>query len=134
MSKISGSCLCGAVSFEVVDDFESFHLCHCLQCRKITGSAHASNLFALPENLQITSGEEYISQYSDSRRDFSKSFCRICGSGLPHHSKTSSRVVIPAGSLDQESELQPQDNIFWSERAGWYETGLTAETFDQFPD
>lgn len=134
MGTITGSCLCGAVSFQVLDEFENFHLCHCAQCRKITGSAHASNLFIASEKFQILSGEEHISQYSDGERDFSKSFCRNCGSGLPHQSKTTDRVVIPAGSLDQEPGLQPQDNIFWSERAQWYETGLAAETFDRFPD
>ena len=134
MRTITGSCLCGAVSFEVLDEFDNFHLCHCAQCRKITGSAHASNLFIASEKLQILSGEEQINHYSDSDRDFSKSFCRICGSGLPHASKTSNRLVVPAGSLDTEPELPPQDNIFWSERAGWYEIGLAAETFEHFPE
>jgi hypothetical protein len=42
---VTGSCLCGAVSFEVSGAFDSFFLCHCSRCRKDTGSAHAANLF-----------------------------------------------------------------------------------------
>jgi hypothetical protein len=33
-----GSCLCGAVRFEVEGSFECFFLCHCSFCRKDTGS------------------------------------------------------------------------------------------------
>ena len=36
-NKHSGSCLCGAVRFEVAGDFERFYLCHCEHCRKDTG-------------------------------------------------------------------------------------------------
>jgi hypothetical protein len=39
-----GSCLCGAVRFEVEGDFQQFYLCHCGRCRNDSGSAHAANL------------------------------------------------------------------------------------------
>jgi len=48
MTHVSGSCLCGQVTFESKDDFQQFHLCHCIQCQKATGSAHAANLFTAP--------------------------------------------------------------------------------------
>ncbi|MGY0648287.1 MAG: GFA family protein, partial [Paraglaciecola chathamensis] len=38
MKKITGSCLCDTVQFECNDSIESFHLCHCTQCQKVTGS------------------------------------------------------------------------------------------------
>lgn len=134
MQKITGGCLCGKVRYEVLDSFESFHLCHCLQCRKITGSSHASNLFTATENMEILAGEEYIKNFSDPERDFSKCFCSICGSGLPHHSKSGTTVVIPAGSLDSGPGISPQDNIFWSERARWYDRGRMAKCYDRFPE
>jgi hypothetical protein len=33
--KISGGCLCGAVTYEVVNDFTRFYFCHCGQCQKL---------------------------------------------------------------------------------------------------
>ena len=133
MQKITGGCLCGKVRYEVLDSFAQFHLCHCQQCRKITGSSHASNLFTAPGNMTIVDGEQYINHYVDPERDFSKSFCSACGSGLPHHSRSSDYLVIPAGSLDAGPSMSPQDNIFWSERAPWYEAGHEARRHDQFP-
>ena len=38
---IRGSCLCGAVQFEV-EKVRSLTHCHCANCRKLTGAAFAS--------------------------------------------------------------------------------------------
>jgi hypothetical protein len=38
---IGGSCLCGAVTFEVNPPTSKFVYCHCSRCRKATGDAHA---------------------------------------------------------------------------------------------
>ncbi len=46
MSKnIKGKCLCGSIQFTVKEPFHHFYFCHCSQCQKSTGSAHAANLF-----------------------------------------------------------------------------------------
>lgn len=134
MEKLTGGCLCGEVRFEVLDNFQQFHLCHCAQCRRITGSAHASNLFTSAGNLSFVTGEDRITHYVDAARDFSKSFCQCCGSGLPHTSPSSGNWVVPAGSLDTSPSLQPQDNIFWADRAEWYEAGIKAQRCEGFPD
>ena len=46
MSQVTlkGSCLCGAVRYEVSGDLQRFYHCHCKRCRKSTGTGHASNL------------------------------------------------------------------------------------------
>ena len=37
-----GSCLCGAVRYEVSDPFEEMHHCHCSKCRKAHGAAFST--------------------------------------------------------------------------------------------
>lgn len=39
---LSGSCLCGAVSYEIDAPIESASHCHCSQCRKAHGAAFAT--------------------------------------------------------------------------------------------
>ena len=39
----SGSCLCGAIRYEIRGELGPIVLCHCAQCRKAQGSAFASN-------------------------------------------------------------------------------------------
>lgn len=131
---ISGGCLCGKVTFEITDDFKQFHLCHCTECRKITGSAHASNLFASPDNIIWLGGAGSIRRYEYPDGDLTTAFCAECGSCVPCLTKNGRWLVVPAGSLDQDPDIHPQDNIFWSERAGWYDDGLTAIHCDTFPE
>src|SRR6202034_265236 len=43
-STVKGSCLCGAVKYEVTGEPKRFYHCHCSRCRKVTGTGHASNM------------------------------------------------------------------------------------------
>ncbi len=45
---IRGTCLCGAVAFEVQGIIE-FRNCHCSRCRKAHGADYAANLELLPD-------------------------------------------------------------------------------------
>ncbi|MFT6655758.1 MAG: hypothetical protein ACJAWI_002533, partial [Marinomonas primoryensis] len=56
----TGSCLCGAVKFELKGEFKKFFLCHCSRCRKTSGSAHCASLFAPGAALRWLSGEEKL--------------------------------------------------------------------------
>jgi hypothetical protein len=60
-------------------------------------------------------------------------FCTECGSGLPFVTKSGKALIVPAGSLDAEPNIQPNDNIFWVERAGWYDDGIHANKCEAFP-
>ena len=75
-----GSCLCGAVRYEVHGGFESFFLCHCGRCRKGTGSAHAANLFASNAAIVWLSGESRVKTFRVAGTRHERSFCSECGS------------------------------------------------------
>lgn len=118
-SKYQGSCLCGAVHFEVEGDFEQFFLCHCEYCRKDTGSAHAANLFSSTARLQWISGENHVSLFNLPSTRHSKCFCSTCGSALPNLQMDGKLLVVPAGSLNSEIMIRPNAHIFVASRAGW---------------
>ncbi len=134
MNSITGSCLCGEVTFECDDAFNAFHLCHCTQCQKVTGSAHVSNLFTDNDNICWISGEEQIRRYDLPGRTITSAFCGKCGSPVPYLSKSGKALVVPAGCLDKAPNITPQDNIFWSERALWYEEGVKSKKYDGLPE
>lgn len=119
MKKIKGNCLCGAVSFEVANAFEKLFLCSCSQCRQITGSAFASNLFVSIEGFNWLKGNEEIVSYHMPERDISKSFCRVCGSGVPWASGDATKMIVPAGSLSEPAIVAERLRIFTSERPSW---------------
>ncbi|MAC77843.1 MAG: aldehyde-activating protein [Rhodobacteraceae bacterium] len=115
----TGSCLCGAVTYRIEGSFSAFYLCHCSRCRKVTGSAHASNLFAFDADFTWLSGEDMVRTYALPETRFGKAFCGTCGSALPRVAPDGSRVSIPAGSLDTEPDIRPFNHICLSSRAGW---------------
>jgi hypothetical protein len=134
MKTISGSCLCGSVAFQCDNNFDQFHLCHCTQCQKTTGSAHVANLFTEPENIQWLSGQDEIKRYDVPGRTISVAFCSECGSPVPYVSISGDVLIVPAGCLDGTPNIAPQDHIFWAEKADWYEEVGRCTKFDRFPE
>jgi hypothetical protein len=129
----AGSCLCGEVRFEIAGEFERFYLCHCVYCRKDTGSAHAANLFASTAALKWVSGEEKVRQFNLPATRHSKCFCSTCGSALPTTQMNSRLLVVPAGSLDSDVVIAPNAHIFVSSRARWDDALEKVPTVDRFP-
>jgi hypothetical protein len=119
--KTKGACLCGSVTFEIDGAFEHFFLCHCTRCRKDTGSAHASNIFAPGGKVSWVSGHALVRAYRLPGTRHGKSFCAICGSALPDVQMNGALLVVPAGSLDSSPEIRPQARISWESRACWDE-------------
>lgn len=134
MSEISltGSCLCGAVTFTATGQPRRFYHCHCSRCRKASGTGHASNLF-LKGALSWDSGEDQVAVYRHrSAERFSNTFCRVCGGRLPRFIEGAGVVMIPAGSLDDEPPLKPEARIFTGSRAGWSCTDDGLPAFEEY--
>ncbi len=132
MTDHLGSCLCGAVRFEVQGDFDSFYLCHCEYCKKDTGSGHAANLFSQSATLTWLAGAEAVTSFTLTGTRHHKSFCSVCGSAMPC-ALSAGLLVVPAGCLDSEITLSPTARIFTAGKAPWdVELGGLPE-FDGLP-
>ena len=131
---MKGSCLCGKVCYEIAPPFKTFQYCHCSRCRKFTGSAHASNIFVPPDQFRWLEGIEQVARFDHpTAKYFATCFCKNCGSSLPWEVKGGINVVIPAGTLDEEPGIKPQQSIFWGSRAPWYEETCNIKKFEKFP-
>jgi len=129
----TGQCLCGAVKFRILGEFESFFLCHCARCRKDSGSAHSANLFSSTAKVTWLSGEENIKKFRLSGSEHVKCFCTDCGSSLPFSQDIDSVLVVPAGSLDSPIDIQPNAHICFSSRANWDNDLASLERIDGLP-
>ena len=132
MHKHAGTCLCGEISFEVIGEPTGFFLCHCSRCRKVTGSAHAANIFVQDGQLNWLSGEQHVKLFQLADTRFAKSFCDVCGSALPFRA-TSGRILIPAGVLDGELAIRPKAHIQVASRASWDQSLELVAHFDTYP-
>ena len=117
----NGSCLCNTVKFSVENiDKESAGMshCHCSICRKIHGSLFATYFNA--QGLHYSEGKDAIVNY-ESSAGFIRSFCNNCGSPLPEASPNSDEVYIPAGLMDDDPGVRPEEHIFTESKAQCYD-------------
>ncbi|HED19220.1 MAG TPA: GFA family protein [Gammaproteobacteria bacterium] len=133
--NLGGSCLCGAVQFEIIGEAQRFYHCHCKRCRKLTGSGHASNVLVTPESsLSWKTGEELLRRYKVPEAErFYNCFCSQCGSPMPRVVPELNGVLISAGTLDSDPPIQPQARIFWDSRADWSCSAGDVPVYSEYP-
>ncbi|KAF8649258.1 hypothetical protein AX16_005911 [Volvariella volvacea WC 439] len=110
---IRGQCLCGDIAYELDDERPfTFVLCHCINCRKVSGSAFMANAFFKPESVRIVRGKDKVKEYHDSNttsgRTLIRSFCPRCGSCLFTYSATGRFTIIPTGTVDSKVDWVPR--------------------------
>ena len=133
-TTLKGSCLCGAVKYEVTGEATRFFHCHCSRCRKATGTGHASNMFLQPGELKWLQGEDQVRSFKlpDAKR-FTNTFCATCGRRLPRQAPGTDVVLVPAGSLDSDAPIKPQARIFTAWSAKWACSGDALPAYPELP-
>lgn len=131
---IKGSCLCGAIRFELDRAPDVMNLCHCSMCRKITGAAFGVFAHTTLANFRWTEGGELMTRYESSPGNW-RVFCSTCGSLVPSCDESNAHVCIPAGSFDDDPQIAPAVQIFAGSKASWYDIALGPPSFEEFaPD
>lgn len=120
---IRGSCLCGAVAFEIDGRVTPIQLCHARRCQKVTGSAFSPELAARIERFRWVRGEDQLTHYEApllrEPPPMRRSFCRTCGSPMPVPDPESGFVILLAGALDDDPGARPFQHIFTSQAPAW---------------
>lgn len=127
-----GSCLCGVVRFELKGPPDFMNLCHCSICRKVSGSSYGVFAHAGTERVEWLAGADEVRSFASSEHG-RRSFCPHCGSNLPAIFEANTRVVIPAGTFDDDPGVVPVAQIFVASKAPWHEIAPEPAPFDAFP-
>lgn len=114
----TGSCLCGAVTFQVSCALKAPDACHCTQCRKFSGHFFVST--DVPRSAVRITGDENISWFQSSPR-VRRGFCRICGSSLFFDPPTKDWIGIAMGAFDGASGTSTELHIFVAEKGDYYQ-------------
>jgi hypothetical protein len=127
---VRGSCLCGAVRFEVEPPFLRAGHCHCQRCRKHSGSAVCTQVRVLQKQFRLLHGKDSIRVYGKGEGAV-KAFCIKCGSSLFGGDwPDSDQVSIRMGVFDDDPGIRPQFHTFVDDRAPWDEI---TDALPQFP-
>jgi hypothetical protein len=129
-----GSCLCGAVAYELTGTPLFMQNCHCLRCRRARGAAHATNIFYRPSQFRWTRGADLVAEYKlPEARFYTVAFCRSCGGAVPKVAPARDLAIIPAGSVDTDLPIRPQRHVFTNYRTPWFEITDSLPQFAEAP-
>jgi hypothetical protein len=113
-----GSCLCGAVTFEVTGPLHPPDACHCSQCRKQSGHFWASTDVA--RAALTVHGADTLTWFRSSEK-VRRGFCSTCGSSLfwdPIHKDT---ISIAMGAFDSPTDTRLAMHIHVADKGDYYE-------------
>lgn len=116
-----GSCLCGAIQYEIDGELSGAAFCHCSRCRKANGSAFAASATIAQSAFKLKQGVDALKAYS-TPTGVHRLFCSGCGA--PIYSQRDSNpgwLRLRLGTLDTPLPQGPQQHIFVGSKASWYE-------------
>ena len=116
-----GSCLCGAVTFEVDGDLPPPDACHCTKCRKWNG--HFAVGSDVPRSRLTIRGGENVTWYQSSEK-VRRGFCSTCGSSLffdPIDRVKHDWTGVSMGAFERPTGTKIAIHIFVADKGDYYE-------------
>ena len=114
----SGSCLCGAVKFQVEGELKPPDACHCIQCRKTSGHYWAST--DVPRQALKVEGEFNVAWFRSSEK-VQRGFCSTCGASLFWDPIHKDFIGVAMGAFDAPTDTQLGIHIFVADKGDYYE-------------
>jgi hypothetical protein len=116
----SGGCLCGAVRFNSTAEPMFVGHCHCVDCRKSSGTGHCTHLLVPEAEFSVTGPVTFYDRPANSGNIVSRGFCGTCGSPIYSRNSAMPGVVFPRASVLDDPEIaKPQIVVFASSAPSW---------------
>lgn len=115
---LTGACHCRRVRYETDGSPFNATICHCTDCRRVSGAASVA-WFSVPRaSLRWTGAmpAAYASSPGVTRR-----FCGTCGTSLTFEDEQRhpDELDIATATLDDPDRAPPKDHVFASQRPVW---------------
>lgn len=110
-----GGCACGRLRFRARGEPVRVGVCHCLDCRKVSGSAFT--FFAIfPGGAVSVEGERRAWSATGHGERF---FCPTCGSHVWSAEPGDPGIEIGVGAFDEPNSFRPTYEAFAPRRERW---------------
>ena len=113
---LDGSCLCGQIHFKVSCTPQGASVCHCNQCRKMSGFAWSS-AYVPQDQISITGPVRWFSASPKARRGI----CPTCGSFLFWQGTDEDTLSFALGAIDAPTGLHLSKHIFTADKGDHYD-------------
>lgn len=124
-----GSCLCGAVQYEIDELASPIGFCHCQTCQKAHAAAAAPTARVRHDNFRWLAGSELVKGYESSPGKV-RHFCSQCGSHIVATRAGEDECILRVATLDADPEVRPVVHIWTSHDVSW----LVSEDLPMIPE
>ena len=128
MTDRTASCRCGKLRATVTGGPVRVSVCHCLNCKKRSGSAFAVQARWPKPSVRIEGESRTFEMAGDSGNRGIFHFCPDCGSDVYYlierpsvDTKLADAVAIPLGAFDDPYFLQPRFSVWEDRKHDWVE-------------
>jgi hypothetical protein len=127
MTERAASCRCGQLSATVTGEPVRVSVCHCLNCKKRSGSAFAVQARWPRAQVTIEGESRTFVKVADSGNKATFHFCPECGSDVFYEidgkfdDKFNDLIAIPLGAFDDPFFLAPAFSVWESRKHDWLE-------------
>lgn len=115
---LKGSCLCGAVHYEVAGMSGKIGHCHCMTCQKAHAAAYATTGRVKRADFRWTRGEDKLN-FFEATPGKRRYFCGGCGSHLVAGWDHEDEWILRVATLDNDPGETPAANIWVSHDRPW---------------
>ena len=137
MTTRTAACRCGQLRATVAGDPVRVSVCHCLNCKKRSGSAFAVQARWPKAQATIEGQSKTFVKVADSGNRATFHFCPDCGSDVYYEidgkfdDKFNDLIAIPVGAFDDPWFARPAYSVWESRKHDWVEiVGEGIEHFD----
>jgi hypothetical protein len=132
--QAAGSCVCGAVRFEIdVPAIWAWHD-HSAASRHAQGCAYATYVGSWKSRFRVLDGAQHITRYEDAERGTARSFCARCGAPLTYERARSPKIVnIPRALFSERTGREPRYHVNLAEQADWTYLGEALGPLKGYP-
>lgn len=113
---LTGSCLCGAITFQAAGAARDPAACHCTQCRKQSGH-HWASVQVMDDALTVNGTPKWFAASDTAKRGF----CPDCESFLFWKGRADPDTGVALGALDGPTGLRLERHIFTTDKGGYYD-------------
>lgn len=133
-TKTSGSCHCGAVTYEISGEPMFAAHCCCTSCKKASGADHITAAFYMDAQIDLKGEVSCYSMTADSGATSKRHFCPTCGSRL--YSTNSGRAGvkgIQVGTMDNPTNIEPRAVVYSKDKNAWDSFNDALPQFEKMP-
>ena len=123
MTVHTASCRCGQLKATATGEPVRVSACHCLNCKKRSGSAFAVQARWPSDRVRIEGRSKTFVKVADSGNRATFHFCPECGSDVHYTNEGvfDGLVAIPLGAFDDPFFLRPGFSVWEERKPDWVE-------------